>query len=227
MVNMPEIFQGIELLPRSLPPKQLYILLHGVGSNPSDLLPLAKKFQDHYPEAAFLIPDGIQPFEDSDYRRQWFSVTGVTEENRAARVAEAIPPLYAIVKQAQDRLNVLPSDTALAGFSQGAILALEFSAAHDGRVGRVIAFSGRYARLPEKAPALTTIHLLHGESDQVIPVAHAHAAYERLSSLHGDVTLDIASTVGHELHVALIDRAITRLETCVPLRSWERALGLK
>ena len=224
---MPEIFHGIELLPKSRPPKQLYILLHGVGSSPSDLLPMAKKFQDHYPDAAFLIPDGIQPFEGSDYRRQWFSVMDITEENRPARVAEAIPLLYDIVKRAQDRLNVLPPDTALVGFSQGSILALEFSAAHDGRAGRVIAFSGRYARLPEKTPGLTTIHLLHGENDHVIPVAQAHAAYERLSSLHGDVTIDIASAVGHELHPALLDRAITRLETCVPLRSWERALGMK
>lgn len=224
---MPETFHGIELLPRQRPPRQLYILLHGVGAGAADLLPLARKLQDHYPDAAFLIPDGIQPFDGSDYRRQWFSVTGITEENRPARVAAAIPPLYAMVKGAQDRLNVLPPDTALVGFSQGSILALEFAKAHDGGVGRVIAFSGRFATLPEKAPALTTIHLLHGEDDRVIPVALAHAAYERLSGLRGDVTIDIASSVGHELHAALIDRAITRLETCVPLRSWERALGMK
>ncbi len=224
---MTEIFHGIELLPGIRPPRQLYILLHGVGSSPADLLPLARRFQGHYPDAAFLLPDGIQPLEGSDHRRQWFSVQGITEENRPARAAQAIPPLYAIVKHAQDRLSVLPPDTALVGFSQGAILALEFSAAHDGSVGRVIAFSGRYARLPDKAPELTTIHLLHGEDDPIIPVAHARAAYARLSSLRGDVTLDIASSVGHELHPALVERAITRLETCVPLRSWERALGLR
>jgi phospholipase/carboxylesterase len=224
---MPEIFHGIELLPKIRPPRQLYILLHGVGSSPADLQPLARRLQDHYPDAAFLLPDGIQALEGSDHRRQWFSVVGITEENRPARVAQAMPALEAIVKRAQDRLNVLPPDTALVGFSQGAILALEFSAVHDGRIGRVIAFSGRYARLPEKAPELTTLHLLHGEQDPVISVAHARAAYERLSGLRGDVTLDIASSVGHELHPALVDRAITRLETCVPLRSWERALGLR
>jgi phospholipase/carboxylesterase len=222
-----DIFHGIEWLPESRPPKQLYILLHGAGASPADLLPLARKLRDHYPDAAILLPDGVQPYEGSDYRRQWYAMSALTEENRPARVAEVIPFLYEIVKDAQDRLSVLPPDTALIGFSQGATLSLEFSKVHDGCVGRIIAFSGRYARLPEKAPELTTIHLLHGENDRVIPAVHARSAYEQLSILHGDVTLDIASSVSHELHAALIERAITRLETCVPLRSWERALGLK
>jgi len=135
-----------------------------------------------------------------------------------------MPGLHAKVKQAQDRFNVLQSDTALIGFSQGAIMALEFSVVHDGGVGRVLAFSGRFAQLPEKAPALTTLHLLHGENDAVIPVAHAQAAFERLMELDGDATLDLASSVGHEIHAALADRAINRLQTCVPLRSWKKAL---
>ena len=56
--------------------------------------------------------------------------------------------------------------------------------------------------------------------------AHIQAAQVRLEELHGDSTIDIASHVGHELHPALIQRAIVRLQTCVPLRAWEAALGL-
>ncbi len=218
-------FSGFELLPAARP-TQLFILLHGVGARPANLVPLAHRLQKTYPDAAFLIPEAPSPFDGGGAGRQWFSVSGVTEETRPARVAAAMPALYALVRAAQERLDVLPTDTALIGFSQGAIMALEFSAAHDGAVGRIVAFSGRYATLPEKAPELTTIHLLHGANDPVIPVAHAHAALERVSELHGDVTLDVASSVGHELHEALIERAIYRLQTCVPLRSWERALGI-
>jgi phospholipase/carboxylesterase len=220
-----QVFQGIELLPASTPAKQIFVLLHGVGAAPSDLLPLAYRIRDAYPDAAILLPAGTFPFDGNGNGRQWFPIRGVTEENRPARVAEAIPALRALVRNAQDRFKVLPSDTALAGFSQGAIMALEFSALHDGEVGRVLAFSGRYAKLPEKAPEFTTLHLLHGEDDNVIPASHTYAAYERLSELQGDVTLDVASSVGHEMHAALAERAINRLQTCVPLRSWKRALG--
>jgi len=219
-----QIFQGIELLPNAEPVKQLFILLHGVGARPADLVPLANKFRNVFPSAAFLLPEGTYPFDGGGNGRQWFSISGVTEENRPSRVAEAMPALHSLVRQAQDRFKVLQPDTALAGFSQGTIMAMEFSVVHDGSVGRTLAFSGRFARLPEKAPELTTLHLLHGEDDNVIQVEHAYEAYERIMQLHGDATLDVASSVGHEIHTALADRAIYRMQTCIPLRSWKQAL---
>jgi phospholipase/carboxylesterase len=223
MMNQP-IFKGIELMPEAMPPKQLFILLHGVGASSADLVLLANKLKEVFPNGLFLLPDGTFPFEGGGNGRQWFSIRGVTEENRPARVAEAIPALHELVTDAQNRFNIVQSDTALIGFSQGSIMALEFSKIHDGKVGRVIAFSGRYAALPEKAPELTTLHLLHGESDPVISVAHAQAGYERLMELNGDATLDIAASVGHEIHPSLADQAIHRLQTCIPLRSWKKAL---
>ncbi len=220
-----QIFHGIEFLPETTTVKQLFILLHGVGARSADLVPLANKLRNAFPSAAFLIPDGTFQFDGGGNGRQWFSISGVTEENRVSRVAGAIPTLHALVRHAQARFNVLQSDTALVGFSQGAIMALEFSVVHDGGVGRVLAFSGRFARLPEKAPELTTLHFLHGEDDRVIPVRHAYAAYEKLTELSGDATLDIASSVGHEIPDPLSDRAIHRLQTCIPLRSWKQALS--
>ncbi|MES1981328.1 MAG: esterase [Pseudomonadota bacterium] len=217
-------FNGIEIPPADRAPKQLFVLLHGLGAGPSDLLPLAHKLRAAFPAATLLLPEGIAAFDGGGAGRQWFSIRGITEENRPARVAEAMPALQALVRNAQERYGILQSDTALAGFSQGAIMALEFSVAHDGKAGRILAFSGRFAALPEKAPELTTLHLLHGEDDPVIAVEHAHAAYERLSGLNGDVTLDIASSVGHEIHPLMADRAVHRLQTCIPLRSWKRAL---
>lgn len=216
---------GIELLPDSGHPKQLFVLLHGLGADAADLLPLAHRLRTVYPQAAFLMPEGGMPFDGGGTGRQWYSLNGLTEENRHARVVAALPALKSWVQAAQDRLNILPPDTALAGFSQGANMSLELCASHDGMVGRVLAFSGRYSKIPDAAPELTTIHLLHGEDDYVISVSHARLAYEMLSALQGDATIDIASAVGHELHPVLVERAITRLQTHVPMRSWRRALG--
>ena len=226
-----QMFRGAELLPVAGAARQLFVLLHGVGARSSDLVPLAHQFRNVFPDAAFLIPDGTLPFDgggpfvSAGNRRQWFPISGVSEENRVARVAAAMPALHALVRDAQHRFNVLQSDIALVGFSQGAIMALEFGVAHDGHAARVIAFSGRFAKLPETAPEFTTLHLLHGEDDSVIPVAHAQAAYQRLTELQGDATLDIASSVGHQIHAALAERAIHRLQTCIPLRSWKQALN--
>jgi phospholipase/carboxylesterase len=217
-------FQGLELWPGTKQAKQLFILLHGLGAQAADLIPLANRLKDEFPQAGFFLPDATFPFEGGGSGRQWYSNSGVNENNRAARVASAMPALQVMVSHAQKRFNVLQSDTALAGFSQGAIMALQFAVLHDGKVGRVLAFSGRFAELPETAPELTTLHLLHGEEDQVIPVAHAHAAYERLIQIEGDVTLDVAAGVGHEIHKTLSERAIHRLKTSIPLRSWKQAM---
>jgi phospholipase/carboxylesterase len=216
--------QSIELLPEAMPAKQLFILLHGVGSKPSDLVPLANYLKETFPSAAFFLPEGTEPFDGGGNGRQWFSISGVSDVNRISRVANAMPDLHALVKDAQDRFNVLQSDTALIGFSQGAIMALEFCIAHDGGVGRVLAFAGRFAQLPEKAPELTTLHLLHGENDPVIPVKHAEAALAKLKDLNGDATLDIAALAGHEINAELADHAIRRLQTHIPLRSWKKAM---
>ncbi|WP_313067630.1 esterase [Achromobacter animicus] len=218
---------SIEFLPDpGVDVRQLFILLHGVGGSPASLEPLARAVRAAFPTAAVLIPEGFEAFDGGGTGRQWFSVRGVTEDNRAERVAQAMPQLETYVREAQARFGLLQSDTAVVGFSQGAIMALELVQAHDGMAGRVIAFSGRYAQLPKNAPLYTTIHLLHGADDAVMSVSQAQAAQARLAELHGDSTIDIATHVGHELHPALIQRAIVRLQTCVPLRSWEAALGL-
>ena len=218
------MYQGLELWPEFMQPQQLFILLHGYGGQASDMVPLADRLKDEFPNAAFFLPDATFPFEGGGSGRQWYSNSGVTEENRPARVNEAMPVLFALVSYAQNRFNVLQTDTAIAGFSQGANMALQFSVLHDGLVGRVLAFSGRFAALPDKAPGLTTLHLLHGEEDSVISAEHAQAAHARLVQIEGDVTLDVIPGVGHEINALLSERAIHRLKTTIPKRSWNLAM---
>ncbi len=218
--------QDLEWLPQDGPTKQLFILLHGVGSTPQSMQRLAQAVRRTFPQAAVLAPAGFEPFDGDATRRQWFSVRDVTEANRPARVMQAMPAFIEWVRQAQARFHLLQTDTALAGFSQGAMMALESTKHQDGLAGRILAFSGRYAELPNHPPEFTTVHMLHGEDDNVMPVTLAQAAHAKLALLRGDATLDVASQVGHELHDALIEQAIARLQTYIPLRSWEAALGL-
>src|SRR5262249_54436254 len=121
--------------------------------------------------------------------------------------------------------GVGPAATALVGFSQGALCALELAQVEDGLAGRVLAFAGRYATLPDHALQHTTLHFFHGAADAVIAADHARAAMQRIAELQGDATIDIAEGVGHELPKALADCAINRLRTHIPHRTWAAALG--
>lgn len=97
---------------------------------------------------------------------------GITEENHPARVAEAMPAFIHNLRYWQQTSGVAASATAIVGFSQGAIMALESAQAQARLAARIIALSGRYAQLPTHAPEKTTLHFIHGKSDPVIHYAN-------------------------------------------------------
>ncbi len=60
---------SIELLPASGAPQQLMVLLHGVGANAQNLLPLAQVLRQQFPQAAVLLLQGYEPFGRHAARR--------------------------------------------------------------------------------------------------------------------------------------------------------------
>lgn len=214
----------LHLLPREGPGSPLYIYLHGVGATALSMTPVADRFRVSYPRAAHLIPDGFEPSDVVREGRQWFSVRDIDEANRPARAAAAIPPLVAFIRDAQRHFGVDPVATALVGFSQGGIVALEAAQLHADLVGRVVAIGSRYASLPDRPPT-AVIHLVHGKDDSVVPARHAVEAATRLVALGADVTADVVPGIGHQPHPELVDRALEHLQTFLPRRVWAQALA--
>jgi phospholipase/carboxylesterase len=149
----------------------------------------------------------------------------VTEANRPERVAAALPRFIATVRALQQQFAMTWERTALAGFSQGAIMALEAVQAEAALAGRVLAFSGRHAVQPAHAPHDTTLHFFHGMVDTVIPPGPAIDSAERLVALGGDVTADVLPHIGHELHPQLMDKAIEQLRTFLPKKVWRDVMS--
>lgn len=211
---------ALEWIPEhDAPPPQLLVLLHGAGGRGALMRPLAEALRAQFPQAALLAPDAPQAFDGGGPGRQWFA------GDEPAALEAAVEALNAWLQAQQARLGVQPQALALAGFDQGATLALALVLRHDGAAGRVLAFGGRFDRLPAQAPRRTTLHLLHGGADAVVPAGHVREALQHLGALQGDATLDIAQGVGHELHPALIDSALFQLTHHVPHRTWRAALG--
>ena len=221
----PKLALPIEWLPVSGAPEQLILLLHGWAAGADSMAPLAQALRAEFPQAAVLAPDAPHAADGGRPGRQWYSIEGLAPDNWPQRVAGALPALHAWVLAQQRRLGVGPAATALAGFSQGAILSLELAALHDGLAGRVLAFGGGFSMLPLQAPRHTTLHLFHGSADTVIPAQASRDALEHLAVLQGDATLDIAEGIGHVLHPALVQRALFRLRNHIPARTWAAALG--
>lgn len=214
-----------EWLPEANKPQQLFILLHGEDAGPEEMTGLAAALRLAFPDSVILAPASGQVGPDISKGYEWFAADDLAADHADVGLSPIVDDLLRFIAQAQARFDLSPGQTALAGFSQGAIMALEAVMAEEQVAGRVMAFSGRFITLPLRAPQACTVHLLHGQDDGVIPVAHAQAAHVRLGTLLGDSTIDVASRVAHELHPALVARAIVRLQTCVPLHSWQEVLG--
>ncbi len=220
--------QALARLPATGAPELLFVLFHGVGASAAHMAPLAHALAAEYPQAAVLCldaPDSFDGVPGGGAGFQWFSVRGVTEENRPERVAATMPRFVAQVRDLQSRFEMDWPRTALVGFSQGAIMALEAVQAEPHLAGRVLAFSGRHATAPMHAPADTTVHILHGLDDRVMPHASAVDSAERLLALGGDVTADVLPGIGHELHSKLVQKALEQLRTFLPKKVWRDALA--
>ncbi|HVE48197.1 MAG TPA: esterase [Casimicrobiaceae bacterium] len=214
----------LHLLPREGPASPLYLYLHDAGATALAMTPIADRFAQIYPHAAHLIPDGFEASDLVAEGREWFSTRAIVRSSLQSRVAVALEPLVAFIREAQVEFDVTPLATALVGFAQGGMLALEAAQAHAGLVGRVVAIGSRYATLPTSTPD-AVIHLVNGKDDDVIAPRHAIEAATRLIALGGDVTADIVPGIGHEAHPELVERALGHLQTFLPRRIWAQALA--
>ena len=207
--------------------EQLLLLLHGWAQRAEALAPLADALHRQFPQAAVLVPEAPTPADGGRRGRMWYSIEGLDADPAVwpARVARQVEQLEPWVRAQQQRLGVGPAATCLGGFSQGAILSLELVARRDGLPGRVLAFGGRFVTLPPEPPRHTTLHFFHGDADAVFPVDGLHQTLQHLAEQRADATVDIASGVAHEVHPALIERALFRLTHHIPLRTWQAALG--
>ena len=223
MPNPPETRPDpLLILPSDNHPAQLFVLLHGESAEPGQMLDLVAAIRQAFPLAVIIQPYG--PF-GSDGDRRWIAETTPDPETYVGLIADAAASVADDIAVWQGQHGLDGEHTALVGFSEGAAVALDAVCSAPGLAGRALLFSTRFATLPESAPHTTTLHLLHGAEDRIAPVGQARQVHVRLAELQGDVTLDIASNVGHVLHAALVRQAIVRLQTCVPLRSWESVQG--
>lgn len=191
----------------------LLLLFHGVGSSARDLAPLGSALAQARPAATVISVEAPQPSQ-LGLGREWFSVVGITEDNRPQRIAAAMPSFLRAIRHWQDHSGLGPRQTVLLGFSQGAIMALESTqpGAGEPRVAdRVMALAGRFAGPVRHAPPDLRLNLIHGEQDGVVLPKWSIQAAAEWSGLGGDVTLDLVPGLGHGIDARVLQRVLEHL----------------
>jgi phospholipase/carboxylesterase len=194
---------------------QLLLLFHGVGSSAEDLSALGHALAELRSQS-FVV--SVRSPDPSDFGQgwQWFPVQGVTEANRPSRVAAAMPRFVEAVRAWQRESAIDAGATALVGFSQGAIMALESTQQPEPVATRVIAIAGRFAQPPRAAAPNVVLNLLHGEQDRVMSPALAADAATQWRALGGSATLDLFPGLGHGIDVRVVRRVAECLAAPTP-----------
>ncbi|WP_109483796.1 dienelactone hydrolase family protein [Paraburkholderia sp. C35] len=189
---------GWRLAPAEAPATSLVVLLHGVGSNAQDLLPLADIWREALPHTAFTSLDGSEPFDGGFGGRQWFSLRDVDVQNRPGRVAAGWPALQTMLDAELAHYGLNHSQLALVGFSQGSMMSLHHVATNPQGAAVVVAFSGRLAS-PIVTKSATPVTLIHGEDDAVISIEETGRAAHALHDAGFDVEAYALPGVGHTI----------------------------
>lgn len=130
--------------------RQLVLLFHGLGADADDLRPVGERLASEYPEA--LVVSLRAPYPSGfGFGYQWIASTDLDDVRRIERVATEMQGFADAIRQWQRQSRLGPEATVLVVFSQGAMMVLEAATyAGDAAIaGRVVALSGRYARLPD------------------------------------------------------------------------------
>jgi len=171
------------------------ILVHGRGATAEGMLALADALA--MPDVAYFAP---QARSGSWYPRSFMAPISENEPH----LGNALKTLSDLV-DGLERQGVPSERVVLAGFSQGACLALEFAARNARRYGGVVGLSGGLIG-PEDTPrnytgalAGTPVFLGCSDVDFHIPLARVHESAEVLSRLGGNVTKKIYPGMAHTI----------------------------
>jgi predicted esterase len=179
------------------------ILLHGRGASAEDIYSLGEAAAADTPEVALIAPQAA----DNTWYPQRFLVPTARNEPYLSSALGVIANLVAELSENRIRYDRV----IIAGFSQGACLALEYAARKPRRYGGIVGLSGAIigspgsTRRPTGSLDSTPVYLGCDENDAHIPLASVEESAAFLTSIGAQVTKTIFKGLGHTVNAEELD----------------------
>jgi phospholipase/carboxylesterase len=202
--------------------RSVVVFVHGYGADGSDLLGLAGPLAPYLPGAAFYSPDAPERCTNNPMGYQWFPIPwldGSTEAAAQAGMAAAVADLDAFLDRVLEDEGLEPAALALVGFSQGTMMSLHVAPRRPAPVAGVVGFSGRLLapeRLAHEAVSKPPVLLVHGDADEMVPVADLGRATAALRAAGFEAQGHVCRGLGHGIDNEGLSLALQFLRTHLP-----------
>lgn len=183
--------------------RRLFVYLHGYGSRAEDLHPVAAALAATFPDAASLLPDGFAS-TNTGAGRQWWSVEGMTDENRAQRIRAVSVDFERWLDAELASRSLGNQDVTLLGFAQGAALPVAVGTRRS--LKAAVSLCGRPTEV-SGANVSTPFLLIHRVHDQYISVGDATRFQAALRARGAEVAFRLLPELGHGINRDAVETA--------------------
>ena len=183
-------------------PNSLVILLHGIGADAFDLIPLAKYWALTLKKTKFYSLHAPYPCKLTPFGKQWFDLED-RDQTRILKEIELIKPMIiTFLKKKLKNYNLQYKDLILVGFSQGTMVALNLTLTMKEEVRGVLGYSGGVILTKSGKIEIISkpnICLVHGKNDEVVPKKMMETTKIILKDNNIDVDTHLIENLGHSI----------------------------
>ena len=183
-------------------PNSLVVLLHGIGADAFDLIPLAKYWALTLKKTKFYSLHAPYPCKLTPSGKQWFDLED-RDQTRILKEIELIKPMIiTFLKKKLKNYNLQYKDLILVGFSQGTMVALNLTLTMKEEVRGVLGYSGGVILTKSGKIEIISkpnICLVHGKNDEVVPKKMMETTKIILKDNNIDVDTHLIENLGHSI----------------------------
>ena len=183
-------------------PNSLVILLHGIGADAFDLIPLAKYWALTLKKTKFYSLQAPYPCKLTPSGKQWFDLED-RDQTRILKEIELVKPMIiTFLKKKLKDYNLQYKDLILVGFSQGTMVALNLTLTMKEEVRGVLGYSGGVILTKSGKIEIISkpnICLVHGKNDEVVPKKMMETTKIILKDNNIDVDTHLIENLGHSI----------------------------
>lgn len=191
----------IEIVPKTV--NNIFILLHGYGSDNEDLLGLGMQFRDLLPNTAFIAVNG--PWTaDMGGGYQWFSLRTMNLFSILKEIKISHGLLNRLIDEQLKRFSLENKNLLIGGFSQGAIMSLYTGIRRTSNPLGILSFSGMMPdtieTLKRELKSKPETLLIHGTADRTVPFNSLEKAENLLREFDIPYEAHAIQDMGHTIN---------------------------